>query len=244
MDYEEKAYAECKLWQQDVLKPSSKLSQWTKSLQTQLNTKIPQKVHDAITTSIKQMVRTVLIGSKWTTQKAPVSSRLSLREREADLEKKQKSFTRLASAEGAGTGAGGFLLGLTDFPLLLSIKIKFLFEVARLYGYDVRDPSERVFILYVFQLAFSSEGKRHETLQTLKNWERHPILPDAFNWQTFQQEYRDSMDLAKLLQFVPGIGAVVGAIANYRLLDHLAETAKQSYRMRYFIRKAWITGKT
>ena len=33
--------------------------------------------------------------------------------------------TKIAAAEGAGTGAGGILLGLADFPLLLGIKIKF-----------------------------------------------------------------------------------------------------------------------
>ncbi len=27
--------------------------------------------------------------------------------------------------EGAGTGAGGIFLGLSDFPLLLGIKVKF-----------------------------------------------------------------------------------------------------------------------
>jgi hypothetical protein len=112
--------------------------------------------------------------------------------------------------------------------------------VASLYGYDVREPSERLFILYIFQLAFSSDTKRKETFKRLKEWERHPISPGDFDWQTFQQEYRDSMDVAKLLQFIPGIGAVVGAVVNYRLLDHLATTAKQVYRMRYFETKTQI----
>jgi len=41
----------------------------------------------------------------------------------------------------------------------------------------------------------------------------------------FQQEYRDYLDLAKLLQFIPIIGAAFGAYANYKLLDELGETA-------------------
>jgi hypothetical protein len=35
-------------------------------------------------------------------------------------------YKKAAAASGAGTGAGGILLGLADFPLLLSLKMKFL----------------------------------------------------------------------------------------------------------------------
>ena len=33
---------------------------------------------------------------------------------------------------------------------------------------------------------------------------------NQFDWRTFQQEYRDYIDLAKLAQMLPGVGAVVG----------------------------------
>ena len=51
---------------------------------------------------------------------------------------------KIAAAEGAGTGAGGILLGLADFPLLLGIKIKFLFDAATLYGFDTSNKEERL----------------------------------------------------------------------------------------------------
>jgi len=51
-------------------------------------------------------------------------------------------------------------------------------------------------------------------------------------WREFQQEYRDYIDIAKLLQLVPGIGAVVGANANSKLMDKLGVTAMNAYRMR------------
>jgi len=35
-----------------------------------------------------------------------------------------------------------------------------------------------------------------------------------------------------MFQMIPGIGAVVGAFANYNLLDQLGETAMNSYRLR------------
>jgi hypothetical protein len=61
-----------------------------------------------------------------------------------------------------------------------------------------------------------------------------PMDINDFDWRTFQQEYRDYIDLAKLMQLVPGIGAVVGAIANYQLMDKLGETAMNSYRLRIY----------
>ncbi|WP_310794557.1 EcsC family protein [Hymenobacter sp. HSC-4F20] len=62
------------------------------------------------------------------------------------------------------TGTGGFLLGLTD-SRLLGLKLKFLSDVAALYGYDVRDYTKRLFLLHIFQLAFSSQHTRNQAYQ-------------------------------------------------------------------------------
>ncbi len=59
--------------------------------------------------------------------------------------KKMDEYKKIAAAEGAGTGVGGILLGLADFPLLLTIKIKFLFDAATLYGFDTSKQEERLF---------------------------------------------------------------------------------------------------
>ena len=45
---------------------------------------------------------------------------------------------------------------------------------------------------------------------------------EDFDWRTFQQEYRDDIDLAKLAQIPPVIGVPVGFIVKVPL-DH--ETA-------------------
>ena len=62
----------------------------------------------------------------------------------------------------------------------------------------------------------------------------HPATLDGVDWRKFQQEYRDYIDLAKMAQMIPLIGAPVGAVVNYRLLDKLGETAIEAYRMRWF----------
>ena len=61
-----------------------------------------------------------------------------------------------------------------------------------------------------------------------------PRSIEAFDWQTFQQEYRDYMDVAKLAQLVPVIGAPVGIVVNGRLMRRLGSTAIHAYRMRWF----------
>ncbi len=144
--------------------------------------------------------------------------------------KKWMSTKKIAAAEGAGTGAGGILLGLADFPLLLGIKIKFLFDAATLYGFDTSDKEERLFILHVFQLAFSSDEHRKEIWKAIETWDTEE--ENHMDWEKFQTEYRDYIDLAKMLQLVPIIGAPVGAYANYQLLQRLGEVTMNCYRMR------------
>jgi len=61
----------------------------------------------------------------------------------------------------------------------------------------------------------------------------HPADFEHFDWRTFQREYRDYIDLAKLAQMIPVVGAPIGAFVNWRLLERLGETAMNGYRMRW-----------
>ncbi|ASN03572.1 EcsC family protein [Virgibacillus necropolis] len=229
--YEQKVYAEIQVWREKILKQSSLFNRMSKNVQTKINRKIPERVHKVITESIKNMVKATLFGSNLTTKKAQLTS-MNLHDRDELLQKKLTAYRKTAVVEGAGTGAGGIFLGIADFPLLLSIKMKFLFEAAAVYGFDTREYEERLFILHVFQLAFSSDEKRKETFYIIENWEEHKKTLVDMDWQVFQQEYRDYIDLIKMLQLVPGLGAIIGAYANYNLLDQLGETAMNAYRLR------------
>lgn len=235
-NYEENALKEMFLWQGKMKKEPSFSSDMTKGLQNKMNNLIPSKIQDLINASIENMTKLVLTGSEYTA-KDPLTN-TSLEERE-NLAKKSVTFYRkAATVSGAGTGASGLLVGLADFPILLSLKMKFLYEVASIYGFDVRDYKERLYILYVFQLAFSSDKRRIEIYDQVSNWDNYvkdlPKDVDSFDWKTFQQEYRDYIDLAKMLQLVPGIGMVVGAYANYKLMNKLYDTALNAYRLRVF----------
>ena len=223
---------EIALWQRKMTRRSGMINRVSKATQVKVNRLIPEKVHHVITESIKNMVKATLAGSNIATKKQQAIG-LTLYERDELFKEKLSTFRKTAVIEGAGTGAGGIMLGLADFPLLLSIKMKFLFEAAAVYGFDTNEYEERLFILHVFQLAFSSEEVRKETLETIENWEQQKTFIVDMDWRDFQQEYRDHIDLVKMFQLIPGFGAIVGAFANYNLLDQLGETAKNAYRLRY-----------
>jgi uncharacterized protein (DUF697 family) len=233
-NYEQTMMRELQTWQRKMMRKPGILNRLSKKVQDKINSIIPEKVHNAITVAIKQMVRGVLFGSRLTTREKSIQFKIEATD--AIVEEIIKKYRTTATVEGALTGAGGFWLGLADFPLLIAIKIKLLFEIASTYGFAIDDYKERVYILHIFQLAFSSAQHRRKVFIEMKNWvEQSKKLPgdiNQFDWRPFQQEYRDYIDLAKLAQLIPVIGAPVGAVVNYRLIRKLGNTAKMAYHMR------------
>lgn len=235
-NYEDHARKELADWQNKMLRKPGLFNNLSKKVQIKLNSYIPEKVHKAITVALKQMIRGVLFGAKITT--GPTLPYFDFEMQELAAQKKIDVYRQTAAVEGGITGAGGILLGLADFPILIGIKIKLLFEIATIYGFDIKNYKERVYLLHIFELAFSSDVHRKNIYLKMTNWEeKAKELPEdinEFDWRNFQQEYRDYLDLAKLAQLIPVVGAPVGYIVNNRLLKKLGVTAMNAYRMRRF----------
>lgn len=240
--YEQIAIEELHVWQKKMLQKPSFLGKISKKMQTKINSWIPEKIHVAITTTIKQMIKVVLFGAKYTSSKP--KENLGLLIRENMIRHKIESYKNTAAVEGGISGAGGILLGLADFPVLIGIKIKLLFEIAALYGFDLNDYKERLFLLHIFELAFSGEQNRKKVYLKMVDWDKKsnelPEDMNKFEWRNFQQEYRDYLDLAKMAQLIPVIGAPVGFVVNYNLLKKLGITAMNAYRMRWFDKLLFI----
>ncbi len=243
-DYEHAAAGEQADWERKVQRRGGLGSYLAKGLQNRTNGLIPDKAHAVITTAFKHFTKAVLTGSEYI---APAPKHdLTLEERETLVDKRINFYAKAATAEGALTGAGGFLLGLADLPLWLTLKMKMLFDIAAIYGFDTAKPEERVFLLRVFILPFSSADYRRQTFKEM--YGPPAVLIDqkpgeAIDWQRYQQEYRDSIDVPKMLQLVPGIGAFVGASVNHRLTNKLGDWAKNAYRKRWFAgREKWAQG--
>jgi hypothetical protein len=234
--YHTHARKELEAWQKKMQREPGIFNRYSKRLQTKLNSYIPEKIHKGITKAIKEMIRGVLFGLKFTTGKSSTINSLEITE--AAILEKIRWYKNTAAAEGGVTGAGGFLMAAADFPILIGIKMKMLFDIAGAYGFDVKDYKERLYILHIFQIAFSSQAQRKIVYGQMTNWSaKAALLPEDLNhydWRSFQQEYRDYLDLAKMAQLVPIIGAAVGLVVNYRLLKQLGHTAMNAYRMRLF----------
>ena len=243
--YESRVYAELQLWKEEMLRGPRLWSRATRGLQRKVNSYIPEKVHAAVTAVIRQMTQAVLSGSSYIGDAPLQQGDLQARERLA-LEKIDR-YRRTAAVEGGVTGAGGFLLGLADFPALIGIKLNLLFELAALYGYSGEDYRERMYMLYVFQLAFSGDEHRRAVYSHMTDWrercERLPASLEDFDWRAFQQEYRDYIDLAKLAQLLPIVGAPVGFVVNNRLVRRLGAYAMNAYRMRWFDERTGVKEK-
>lgn len=245
MTYEVQLQQELLQWQKKMLKAPGLFERGTKAIQKKVNEFYPKKFLDVLTVTIKGLVRGVIFGLEYIPKGKPIKN-MDLVERDQRALELLKTYKRIAAAEGAGTGAGGIMLGMADFPALIAIKMKFLFELAHIYGYSTENYKERLYILFVFQLAFSSQEKRPNVFYKIVHWKESVKdfselkALELFDWEQFQIEYRDAIDLRKMLQMLPGIGAVVGAVANYGLLEDLGRVGMNCYRLRILQEKGLI----
>ena len=237
--YEKQVYDDLKMWKKSIHEDPSLFGSMAKSVQTGINNIIPERVHKVMTDAIRQMTKSVIFGAYLTTQKkAKIGLLPSIEEK---VKEKIDVYSKTAAAEGGITGYGGILMGLADLPLWLSIKIKMLFEIGSLYGHDLSNYKERIYLLHIFQLTFSRHQQQKQIFNLINNWdEEKEKLPEdinEFDWRSFQIEYRDYLDLAKLMQLIPGFGAIVGIYINHKLTRRLGHFAMNAYRMRWLQNK-------
>lgn len=225
--------AEVEAWRARLLRPPGLWDRATRGTQDRINRAIPERVHATVTAGVQAMTKGILTGADVLARPAP---RGSLAAAEARSLAVLKAHRNAASVEGGVAGAGGFLLAAADFPALMAIKVRMLAEIVAAHGWGGGSARERLFLLHVFHLAFASARRRPRALEALDDWiagVNQPDLVADYDWRTFQIEYRDHIDLAKLAQMLPVIGALVGAVVNWRLTERLGETAIMACRMRW-----------
>ncbi len=226
--------AEVEAWRVKVLKRPGLWDKATRGTQERINRIIPERVHAVITAGVEAMTKGILFGSDLL-QTQPMTDG-SLAARELRARAMVRTYRNTASIEGGVAGAGGFVLAAVDFPALMAIKVRMLGDVVGAYGWGGGSVRERLFVLHIFHLAFASAKRRPEALAELERWIAGVDQPQAvtdYDWRRFQIEYRDYIDLAKMAQLIPVVGAPIGAVVNWRLVDRLGETAMMACRMRW-----------
>ncbi|MFA0816158.1 MAG: EcsC family protein [Anaerofustis sp.] len=232
-DYEERCRQALILWKKDMLKDATAAEKGLHRLQCSARNLIPEPANRMMTDAVKNMTRAAMSVASVGTDASRYAYTLCERDRLA--REKIDAYRKNGMISGAATGYGGCVLSLADFPILLSIKMKLLSEIGACYGFDGNDPQEQLFQLLIFQLAFSRREKRKELFHRWIASGAHigrMFSDEPFDWTGFREEYCDYIDLAKLLQMVPGFGAVIGAVSNDRLVLHLGKTAVQAYHYR------------
>lgn len=227
--------AEMQVWRAKVLKRPGLWDKATRGTQDRINRIIPERVHAIITSGVEAMTKGILLGSDLI--RPGITAQGSLAARELKAQAAIRAYRNTASVEGGVAGAGGFVLAAADFPALIAIKVRMLGDVVAAYGWGGGSVRERLFVLHIFHLAFASARRRPEALADLERWIAGVDQPEAiteYDWRTFQIEYRDYIDLAKMAQLIPVVGAPIGAVVNWRLVERLGETAMMACRMRWF----------
>ena len=241
--YEKKVKKELRDWEAEMLAKSGIVERISRNIQKKVDAIIPAKVHNSLTKAMEIAVKSILTGMNLipiNKKKIEEAKDMTLAEVEHEVQTILNKYKKLGAAGGAGTGAGGILLMAIDYPTLISLKLKMLQEIAQSFGYNSKSPDERIFMLKVFLLAFSGDMSRRKVYIEIRDWKqeseiiKYKTYEEFVDWREFYTEYKESIEFKKLLQLLPGVGAVVGAWANYSLIDELGKVAINSYRLRYF----------
>ena len=137
--------------------------------------------------------------------------------------------TKIAAEKEQGLELVVFSSVLLTFRFYLQLKLNF-YSMRRHCTDLIRVNKKSVFYPSRFPTCLSSDDHRKEIWKAIETWDTEK--ENHMDWEKFQTEYRDYIDLAKMLQLVPVIGAPVGAYANYQLLQRLGEVTMNCYRMR------------
>ncbi|MCG3152890.1 MAG: hypothetical protein GEEBNDBF_02195 [bacterium] len=170
----------------------------------------------------------------------PLSDQLSYREARRHL--------LVTTLSGAATGLGGVALLAADVPALFATNLRMVQSMALGYGYDLADPSERLFALHLFRIAAGDPRTRIGLMQELAVV-RGALTREALNeiatssaiggsLQALRNVARKvGIEIAerKLATMVPIIGAGIGAGFNYLFTQEVAIAARMGYRKRWLM---------
>lgn len=164
-------------------------------------------------------------------QQLPIDKMIVLSE---DLKKSRANF---ATVQGATTGFGGLFTIVADIPLVIANALKSLQEVAIFHGYDPRKKEERVFIVKCLQYAFADVVGKEAILKELTaihlgQQPEQNMIAQMQGWREVFLTYSEQFGLKKLMQMIPIVGVVFGALTNKSMIEDVVDTGMMLYRKR------------
>lgn len=159
------------------------------------------------------------------------------------VEKITNNRKRIATVQGASTGIGGLFTMTIDIPLLLSLQLKTLQDIAICYGYDPNDKEERLFVVKCLQFVSSDIVGKQAILTQLSQFDapndssKREAMSELQGWREVVFSYRDQIGWKKLFQMIPIAGLVFGAFINRSAVNDIAEAGKMLYRKRRIVER-------
>lgn len=239
---------------------------------------IPAEAQDKMESVGEKIIEKLQDVSQWTVSEEEVLK--SIREFEIDTDtivelKKASVFdlihvseeftkynTRIAAAEGFGTGLLGWPGLIADLPALFTLSFRLIYQTSLCYGYAYEkeeeseyEPYEIGFMLRVFRVATASNGTtKKEALDDLADFqEHHPngISRVGGDFARKQIGKAAGINLSRIiinqivketfgrkaLTSIPGVGAVLTAGFNYYYVQDVGRAASMLYRERFLLDK-------
>jgi hypothetical protein len=173
-----------------------------------------------------------------------------------------KFNTRLAAAEGFGTGLLGWAGLIADLPALFVLNFRMLYQISLSFGYKVEvaseegdEPFEVGYMLRIFKIATAASSEAKEVaLQELKEYEdSHPdgIARVGSDFTRNQLGKGAAINISRIIinqivketlarkaiTSIPGIGALLTAGFNYYYVHDVGRTAIMIYQERFLLDK-------
>jgi len=159
------------------------------------------------------------------------------------VEKITNNRKRLATFQGASTGIGGVFTLTIDIPLLLSLQLKTLQDIAICYGYNPNEKEERLFVVKCLQFVSSDIVGKQAILAQLSQFDaptdatKREVMSELQGWREVVFSYRDQIGWKKIFQMIPIAGLVFGAFINRSAVNDIAEAGKMLYRKRRIVER-------
>ncbi len=162
----------------------------------------------------------------------------------------------IAALEGAGCGMGGLALVAADIPAIMGILFRTIQQIGSVYGFNMKDPAMTPVIMGIYsagccdsaaaktaaladihvaaaammgKAAYAKAAAKARTSLFLKFIEQSTGIVPAQIAQTIAKR--------KMTQFLPVIGAVVGAGFNFWLMSSTMTSAYMIFRKLHLDRK-------
>jgi uncharacterized protein (DUF697 family) len=277
--YEESAAKEIQLWAEGEMSTLSKaLRILSKPLDWAAERSATEGVMKEVNERIVSVLDTLSDASTWTydeegvleraREEADLAGAASLADLRSapmsDLDDLARTYYTenavLSALEGGGTGLGGVALLAADVPMLFTINLRLIQQVAASYGFRFDGPEARPLVLRIFSAAVADTPEaRGEALDELRAAARDEALHAPSHGEVgvgdasaedgaettenqsrvLVNEIARNVAAREMAQLIPLAGAATGAGLNYWFTTATAETAYMLSRALFLERKRW-----